>query len=74
MLSFSPVNGMATSYLVNGEDHLSSLSESEKRTEFVTSIITNEIGDASRARKSFNNPLPFNNVGIQIGIQLAILE
>lgn len=74
MLSFTPVKGKTTSYLVNGEDHLGSLSESQKGTEFVTSISSNEIGDASKPRQSFNNPLPFNHVGIQIGIQFAIFE
>lgn len=74
MLSFTPVKGKAISHLVNGEDHLDLMSESEKTVEYVPSYSTNEEGDAYKPRKAFNYPLPFNYVGVQIGLQFDIIK
>ena len=74
MLSFTPVKGKAVSYIAYGEDHVHSLSESQKTVDYVPSYSTSEEGDAHKPRKVHNYPLPFNSVGIQVGLQFDILQ
>lgn len=73
-LSFTPVKGKTTAYKVNEEDFMHIISEFEKTTDYVTSFSTDDNIDATKPRKSFNSPLPFNFVGVQIGLQFNLLD
>lgn len=68
--SWAPSKGKTTSYIVNGQDELASLSAEEKETEFVSSIS----GTPPGSGKSLKTYIPLSSVGINVGIQFALAK
>ncbi len=67
--SFTPKRGVLKSYTEDGIDKLSTLNESQKKTDYVNSIsYSNAPSDSTKPSKRFGEPQPFSFFGFHIGI------
>ena len=72
-LSYTPTKGEITEYRFNGEDKLNNLTISEKETEFVDEIPSNNNGNSSTSQpsKALKSSYEFGSIGVNVGIHFS---
>ncbi len=71
-ISYSPSHGKFTEYTENGVDKLSSMTEKEKRWDYLKEVDGNKTIPDSEPDENVKQNYPFGNVGLVIGVKVNL--